>query len=105
MPCNSTVTATLSGGQIEHVQFCCGGACSPGVNCCLQITFTPQGGSRSWCGCGPKEPAECHIVVLRAPGAAPEVICAGTCSTGQKCELTRKIVGNNFVYSCECAKG
>lgn len=103
MACVSTVTATFSGKQIQHIQFCCAGQCPTGAPCCVQVTYTPQGGTRAWCGCGPEEPKECHIVVFRPSATAPpEIVCAGVCPTGQKCALKQKVQGNTIVYSCEC---
>jgi hypothetical protein len=106
MACASTVTATLSGKQIQHIQFCCAGQCPSGLPCCVQVSYNPQGGSRAWCGCGPKEPEDCHIVLVRPnPGEPVEIVCAGVCSTGEKCELKKTVRGNTITYSCECEKG
>jgi hypothetical protein len=106
MACISSVTATFSGKQIQHIQFCCSGKCATGLPCCVQISYNPNGGTRTWCGCGAEEPKECHIVVVQpSPTAPAEIICAGVCPKGEKCELKKTQQGNAFVFSCECEKG
>jgi hypothetical protein len=108
MACVSTVTATFSGKQIQHIQFCCSGHCAAAtaLPCCVQISYNAKGGTRTWCGCGPEEPKECHIVVVHpSPTAPPEILCAGVCAQGQKCELKKTEQGNAIVFSCECEKG
>jgi hypothetical protein len=106
MACVHSVTATFSGKQIQHIQFCCSGKCATGLPCCVQISYNPNGGTRTWCGCGPEEPKECHIVVVQSSPTTPaEIICAGVCPKGEKCELKKTQQGNAFVFSCECEKG
>jgi hypothetical protein len=97
---------------LQHVEFCCSGRCTPTGNCCVQISFDLHGGSRTWCGCGPREPKECHIVLVKpgpgSGGGKPEFVCAGACAKGQKCprKPNEKRIGRNVIqYSCECVKG
>jgi hypothetical protein len=46
MACVSTVTATYSGRQIQHTQFCRSGKCDTDLPCCVQVTYNLQGGTR-----------------------------------------------------------
>lgn len=102
MPCHSSVTVTSQ----QHIQFHCSGECSATEACHVQITHLPSGVTRAWCGCGPEEPKDCHVVVYRPnPNASPDVICAGTCTTGQKCTLKRTVVGNDINFTCVCEQG
>ena len=102
MPCVSSVTKMAH----DHIVFHCSGECSPNEPCHVHLIHSPNGGTRAWCGCGPEEPKHCHIVVERPnPNAPSEVICAGHCETGQKCELRETVFGGAVTYTCECVKG
>ena len=108
--CKSTVTATYRGDLLQHVEFCCAGKCPETGTCCVQISYDLHGGSRTWCGCGPTEPRDCHIVLVNpgpgSGGGRPEFICVGTCPRGQRCVRKEKRVRPNVIqYSCECARG
>ena len=107
MPCNVTVSATYRGRVLQHVEFCCAGECPDNKRCCVQISFDEHGASRTWCGCGPKEPEECHLVLVKpgpgSGGGQPEFICAGSCPHDMKCELRQRPVPPNIIqYFCEC---
>ena len=50
MACVSTVTATFSGKQIQHIQFCCSGshcAAATALPCCVQISYNAKKGARA----------------------------------------------------------
>jgi len=108
MPCRSTVTSTSQGGRLQHVEFCCEGQCPDGAHCCVQIAFDLHGGSRTWCGCGPQEPKECHIVLVTpgpgSGGGKPAFVCAGECPKGQQCVHKEETIKPGVVrHSCECS--
>jgi len=107
MTCKGMAKATYRGEMIQHVEFCCEGTCPNEAKCCVQISFDHHGGSRMWCGCGPREPEECHLVLVNpgpgSGGGRPEFVCAGRCpKEGQRCEHKERTVGKEVEYWCEC---
>jgi hypothetical protein len=108
MTCHGTATVTYRGDILQHIEFCCEGTCPEGAKCCVQISRNQHGGTRMWCGCGPEEPKECHLVLITPGpgegGGQPELVCAGSCPKGQRCEHKKRSVQSVTKHWCECAK-
>jgi hypothetical protein len=108
MPCKTTATATYGREKLlQHVELCCAGDCPEGAKCCVQISFDHHGGARTWCGCGPEEPKDCHLVLVTpGPGSGgghPELVCAGSCPHKMRCvRKDRQVRPNVIQHWCEC---
>ncbi len=96
MSCIGTVAIVFdeSGHPIRYALTCKGECPNTHDKCEMHRSENHQGGIREWCGCGPEEPKECHIVLYQVgKGEEPHhagqhyVLCAGACQGHHKCLL------------------